>query len=414
LSESLSVSQTRKRLFVPDQENALKDSSSSPVLKAQGTDDVVLLATPHRRIIKAVRPDTTARDGNMTISNPTIPPSGTRYQPKSSQEPHAYDKDNSISSDEEEDPNEKRVRDIVTAVQNGVPGASPRPTPKRRKLDLVSRESSNIILDDSHNYFSILVRPAEILAETARHQMEKLQESANSAQKQLDGVTLMTEFVAKEQEEREMSLVTVVQEQVDEIARINAERDAKIEQARDWFNPLIASKQEEAVNAGNKADEYEEKQDSAQSTFLGAVCQLDVASTKYTTAERFKKIVQVVYMAIDGQNAEAVAQALEMRIGGETHMLLHGKTPEDLRLYFTINTPLDIANATYKCLEKKVANVLTKFGHEMGGDIHSITNVHKGEKGKQRSKELKEILFRIFFPGMEHPELNEKGRLMGW
>jgi len=50
----------------------------------------------------------------------------------------------------------------------------------------------------------------------------------------------------------------------------------------------------------------------------------------------------------------------------------------------------------------------------MGGDIHSITNVHKGEKGKQRSKELKEILFRIFFPGMEHPELNEKGRLMGW
>ena len=119
-------------------------------------------------------------------------------------------------------------------------------------------------------------------------------------------------------------------------------------------------------------------------------------------------------MAIDGQNAETVAQALEMRIGGETHMLLHGKTPEDLRLYFTINTPLDIANATYKCLEKKVANVLTKFGHEMGGDIHSITNVQKGEKGKQRSKELKEILFRIFFPGMEHPELNEKGRLMGW
>ena len=107
LSESLPVSQTRKRLFVPDQENALKDSSSSPVLKAQGTDDVVLLATPHRRIIKAVRPDTTARDGNMTISNPTIPPSGTRYQPKSSQEPHAYDKDNSISSDEEENPNEK-------------------------------------------------------------------------------------------------------------------------------------------------------------------------------------------------------------------------------------------------------------------------------------------------------------------
>jgi hypothetical protein len=118
----------------------------------------------------------------------------------------------------------------VTAVQNGVPGASPRPTPKRRKLDLVSRESSNIILDDSHNYFSIVVRPAEISAETARHQMEKLQESANSAQKQLDGVTLMTEFVAKEQEEREMSLVTLVQEQVDEIARINAERWMKLQE----------------------------------------------------------------------------------------------------------------------------------------------------------------------------------------
>jgi len=51
----------------------------------------------------------------------------------------------------------------------------------------------------------------------------------------------------------------------------------------------------------------------------------------------------------------------------------------------------------------------------MGEDTHSITNARKGEKGnKQKSKQLKEILFRIFFPGMEHPELNEKGRLMGW
>jgi len=408
LSESLPVSQTRKRLFVPDQENALKDSSSSPVLKAQGSthDVLVLLATPHRRsIIKAVRPDTTARDGIMRISNPTIPSSGTHHQPMRCQEPHAYD-------DEEEDPNEKRVRDIVTAVQNGVPGASPRPTPKRRKLDSGSRESSDIILDDSHNYFSIVVRPAEISAETARHQMEKLQESANVAKKQLDMVALMTEFFTKEQEDQDMSLVTVVQEQVDEIARINAERDAEIEQALAWFNPLIARKQEEAVKAGKKADEFEEKQDSAQTTFAGAARHLDVASTKYTTAERFKKIVQVVYMAIDGQNAEAVAQALEMRIGGEMHMLLHGKTPEDLRLYFTINTPLDIANATYKCLERKVADVLTKLGHEMGEAIHSITNVQKGEKGKQRCKHLKEILFRIFFPGMEHPELNEMGKLM--
>ena len=145
---------------------------------------------------------------------------------------------------------------------------------------------------------------------------------------------------------------------MDEIARINAEKDAKIEQALDWFNPLIARKQEEAVKAGKKADEFEEKQDSAQTTFAGAARQLDVASTKYTTAERFKKVVQVVYMAIDGQNAEAVAQALEMKIGGETHMLLHwkmhGKTPEDLRLYFTINTPLlDIANATIQMLREK-------------------------------------------------------------
>jgi len=93
-------------------------------------------------------------------------------------------------------------------------------------------------------------------------------------------------------------------------------------------------------------------------------------------------------------------------------VLLQGKTPKDLRLYFTINNPLDIANATYKCLERKVANVLSKLGHEMGGAIHSITNVQKGEKGKQRCKYLKDILFRIFFPGIEHPELNENGKLM--
>ena len=60
-----------------------------------------------------------------------------------------------------------------------------------------------------------------------------------------------------------------------------------------------------------------------------------------------------------------------------------------------------------------MADVLTKFGHEMGEDTHSITNARKGEKGnKQKSKQLKEILFRIFFPGMEHPEFNERGRLM--
>jgi len=409
LSESLPASQTRKRrLFVPDEENALKDSSSSPVLKAQGTHDVVpLLATPHRRIIKAVRPDTTARDGNMTISNPTIPSSGTHHQQMSSQEPHAYDEDNSISSDEEqEDPNEKRVRDIMTAVQNGVP------TPKRRKLDSVSRESTEMILDDSRNYFSNVVRPAEIKAETARHQMEKLQESANVAKSQIDKVAVMTVVFAKEQEDQDMILVTELQEQLDEIARIDAKRDVEIEQALAWFNPRIAKKQEEAVKAGKKVDEYEEKQDSAQISFAGAARQLDDASTKYTKAERFKKIVQVVYMTIDGQNAEAVAQKLEMSIGGEMHMLLHGKTSEDLRLYFTINTPLDIANATYKYLERKVADVLTKLGHEMSEAIHSITNVQKGEKGKQRCKHLKEILFRIFFPGMEHPELNGRGKLV--
>jgi len=228
-----------------------------------------------------------------------------------SQEPPAYAEDDSISSDEEEDPNEKRVRDIVTAVQNGVPGASLRPTPKRRKLDSGSRESSDIILNDSHNYFSIVVRPAEISAETARHQMEKLLESANVAQKELDTVALMTEFFAKEQEDQNMSLVAVVQEQVDEIARINAERDAEIKQALARYNPLIARKQEEAVKAGKKADEFEEKLDSAQTTFEGAIRQLDVASTKYSTAERFKKIVQVAYMAIDGKNADAVAQGDE-------------------------------------------------------------------------------------------------------
>jgi len=54
-------------------------------------------------------------------------------------------------------------------------------------------------------------------------------------------------------------------------------------------------KQEEAVKAGKKADKFEEKLDSAQTTFVGAVRQLDVASAKYTTAERFKNIVEVVY-----------------------------------------------------------------------------------------------------------------------
>jgi len=124
LSLNPPVSKTHKRLFLSDHENALKDSSSSPVLKAQGTTHDV--ATLHRCIIKAVRPDTPACDGNMTISNPTIPSSGTHHQPMGSQEPPAYDEDDSISSDEEKDPNEKRVRGIVTAVQNGVPGASPR------------------------------------------------------------------------------------------------------------------------------------------------------------------------------------------------------------------------------------------------------------------------------------------------
>jgi len=49
----------------------------------------------------------------------------------------------------------------------------------------------------------------------------------------------VTEFFAKEQEDQDMSLVTVVQEQVDEIARINAERDAEIEQALARYNPQL-------------------------------------------------------------------------------------------------------------------------------------------------------------------------------
>jgi cytochrome bd-type quinol oxidase subunit 1 len=147
-------------------------------------------------------------------------------------------------------------------------------------------------LSDSHNYFSNVVRPAEIKAETARHQMEKLQEAANVAKSQLYKFALMTEGFAKEQEDQDMSLVTVVQEQVDEIARITAKRDVEIEQALAWFNPRIARKQEEAVKAGKRVDEYEKKVDSAQTTFAGAARQLDDASAKYSTAERFKKVVQ--------------------------------------------------------------------------------------------------------------------------
>jgi hypothetical protein len=115
------------------------------------------------------------------------------------------------------------------------------------------------------------------------------------------------------------------------------------------YNPLIASEetyQEEAIKAVERKLMISRRSWIAlrpHTTFAGAARQLDVASTKYSILQQnaSKRLCRLStwHMAIDGNNAEAVAQALEiMRSGVEMHMLLQGGTPEDLRIYFTNNT----------------------------------------------------------------------------
>jgi len=161
---------------------------------------------------------------------------------------------------------------------------------------------------------------------------------------------------------------------LDEIARINAERDAEIEQALAWYcttHLLRARKEEEAIKAGKKADDFEEKLDSAHTTYHIRRSRPSVGwciyKVQYTPGERFKKIVQVVDMAIDGINAEAVAQALEiMRSGVEMHMLLQGGNARRSTPLFYYQYSIRHSKCRMQVLREKLADVLTTLIHEMG------------------------------------------------
>jgi len=85
-------------------------------------------------------------------------------------------------------------------------------------------------------------------------------------------------------------------------------------------------------------------------------------------------------------------------------------TLEDLRSDFNLKNQAVIAQANYRILKDRVCKPLREGGHKMCEDLHNIVNQQPGKTGQKRSKNLKEMLFEIFFPGEDHPELDNSGR----
>ena len=98
------------------------------------------------------------------------------------------------------------------------------------------------------------------------------------------------------------------------------------------------------------------------------------------------------------------------KLGIEPEAIFRGASTPDLRSVFGVDTLQDIVNTDYKILVKTIARPLISGGHEKGKGIHEIINARKG--GSCRTKHLKQMLFEIFSPGQEHPELNDRGRLV--
>jgi len=98
------------------------------------------------------------------------------------------------------------------------------------------------------------------------------------------------------------------------------------------------------------------------------------------------------------------------QLGIEPEAIFRVVRTHDLRSVFGVDTLQGIVKTDYRILVQTIARPLISGGHEKGEGIREIINARKG--GSCRTKHLKQMLFEIFFPGREHPELSDRGRLV--
>jgi len=92
--------------------------------------------------------------------------------------------------------------------------------------------------------------------------------------------------------------------------------------------------------------------------------------------------------------------------------VLQNLTSSELCSVFDLKAPRDILGIGYKQVNKHFAFPLIRGGHKKADALYPYAQQVTGDGIKQRSKVLKEMLFGIFYPDDECPELNDAGKLV--
>jgi len=303
----------------------------------------------------------------------------------------------SSSSNKENNMNiyQKRARDITEAAQNGTPLKKSKPNSQAS-----DEVSSSAILVNDEIYFSNLVRPAQIAATHARETHLEMQVSANKANEELKTLETLQEWHDKEAKKTEQALISLVHD-----------KNAEIDAIEEKYEPLIKSTEEEFAKAAAKTDEFMKRATTKQEEFERLVDLVQKTNETYALARRAK--IRREFIARVGQGITVAIVAKELEVDArELRAIFDEKitTLEDLRSDFNLKNQEVIAQANYTKLKDRVCKPLKKGGHKMGDDLHNIVNQQQGKTNQKRSKNLKEMLFEIFFPGENHPELDDSGR----
>ena len=203
----------------------------------------------------------------------------------------------------------------------------------------------------------------------------------------------------KEQDLEEGRMFDLVQDKKKKMRKIEAH-----------YEPHIAEQEHVVAQAAEAAQKCTDRVSKKQFEFKECLGQVDHASAEYEQKKFIANRLQFVAMVgTKGMDVDLVAQQLGIdpaaifREGVRT-------APDVLRSVFGVDTLQDIVKTDYKILVHTIARPLSSGGHEKGKGIREIINARKG--GSCRTKHLKQMLFEIFSPGQEHPELNDRGRLV--
>jgi len=290
-----------------------------------------------------------------------------------------------------ETPNAKRVREIVEEELDGTPstkklrfGASSKQNEQQNNI--VGIDQSTIL--HASSYYNLRVRCDEEATKHARERYDTMNNAALREQGTLDFIHGRVEKREQEQAHAEAALRRDVREMKEEVQAVLNKHNGKIKRRKEDLERAQENVQEIKTEEAIKEKE---------------ICSLEAgAAEAYTEFQERSKTLLVMQHVHQWVHRDSKVR----------NNVLQNLTSSELCSVFDLKAPRDILGIGYKQVNKHFAFPLIRGGHKKADALYPYAQQVTGDGIKQRSKVLKEMLFGIFYPDDECPELNDAGKMV--